>query len=308
MKRAAGIPLSSTPATTGGGTKIPRDSVQLTDPKLKRKRVVIIGAGFAGLQVVRGLARAPVDVVVIDRENHHVFQPLLYQVATAGLSATSIAVPIRSVLRKQSNARVLLAEATAVDLPNRTLQLGDGDQLDYDYLVVAAGAESHYFGRDEWAENATGLKNVRDALSIREQLLGAFERAEREPDDRKRAALLTAVVIGGGPTGVELAGAISDLGREVVARECPRIDPEDVRVILVEMAERVLTPFDARLSAEAKRQLEELGVEVRLGTPVTEVDDHGVSTDAGRIDAATVCWASGVKPAGLTGAVPRDRS
>ncbi|MFW5920902.1 MAG: NAD(P)/FAD-dependent oxidoreductase [Polyangiales bacterium] len=265
----------------------------------ERRQVVIIGGGFGGLQAARALRDAPVSVTLVDRENHHLFQPLLYQVATAGLSPGEIATPIRSVFRREGAIRTLLGEVVGVDADEREVLLENGERLPYDYLIVAAGAKTNYFGNDEWAEHAHGLKTVRDALRLRERILMMFEAAEREPDPERRRSLLQFVVIGGGPTGVELAGAISELGRRVLAKDFRSLDPEDVRVVLLEMADRVLLPFDEKLSHSAQRQLEELRVEVRTGARVTEVSERGVTIGDELLPASVVCWAPGVRPVSL---------
>ncbi|MFO0697008.1 MAG: NAD(P)/FAD-dependent oxidoreductase [Polyangiales bacterium] len=262
-----------------------------------RPRVVIVGGGFGGLSAATELAGVDVDVVLVDRENHHLFQPLLYQVATAGLSPSQIAVPIRSIVSEQPNVHVVLDEAREVDLEKRTIALMSGSVLSFDYLVAATGAKTNYFGNDAWAKHASGLKSLRDALRIREKVLLAFEIAEEEKNTEIRRQLLTFVVIGGGPTGVEMAGAISELGRHVLAADFRTIKPEDIRVLLVEMADRVLTPFSPDLSAEAKEQLEQLGVEVRTGVKVSSIDEQGVVLgDGERIRSSVVVWATGVKP------------
>ncbi len=269
----------------------------------RRKQVVIVGGGFGGLQTAQSLAGVDVDVTLVDRENHHLFQPLLYQVATASLAPGSIAIPIRSVLARQGNARVVLGEAMEVDREDRRLVLRDGTSLDYDWLVVACGAKTSYFGRDEWAAHAHGMKDIRDAIRIRERVLLSFETAERDPDPESRQDKLTFVVIGGGPTGVETAGAICELGRQVLAGDYRNIAPHDIRVVLVEMGDRVLSGMDEELSLDARHQLEELGVEVRLETRVEDVGPTSVSlADLSRdgekeaLDAALVVWAAGVKP------------
>ncbi len=275
----------------------------------QRKRVVIVGGGFGGITAAQDLAGADVEITLVDRENHHLFQPLLYQVATAGLSPGQIAVPIRSVLGQQRNVTVLLDEAREVDKENGTLRLASGHVLDFDYLVAATGAKTNYFGNDAWAEHAGGIKSIRDALRFRERLLLAFEAAEVEKDPDVRKALLTFVVIGGGPTGVEMAGAISELGRHVLASDFKTIHPEDIRVVLVEMADRVLTPFAPELSASARAQLEAIAVEVRTGVRVTHIDETGVRLGDEHIASRVVCWATGVKPTSFATmlGVPLDR-
>lgn len=262
----------------------------------ERKKVVIVGGGFGGLAFARELKRAPVDVTIVDRENHHLFQPLLYQVATAGLSPGSIAVPIRSVVAKQKNVTVLLDEAIAIDYEKNRIELRDERFLEFDYLIAATGARTNYFGNDDWAKYAHGMKNLRDAIRIRERVLLAFEEAEVETDPERKKKLLTFVVIGGGPTGVEMAGAISELGRLVLTGDFRKINPEDIRVILVEMAPRVLGPFEPSLSEKAKLALEEIGVEVRVGTAVKDVKEERVLVGDEWIDAAIIVWASGVRP------------
>ncbi len=267
--------------------------------KLKR-HVVIIGGGFGGLSVARGLAHQPVRITLVDRSNHHLFQPLLYQVAMAGLSPGEIAVPIRSVLSRQGNVRVLLAEVTNVDLAKRRVETREMLPLDYDYLVVATGAENSYFGHDDWARVAPGLKNLDDAVEVRRRVLFAFEAAEREPDPTVQRQHLTFVVIGGGPTGVELAGAIAELATFVLARDFRAIHPDATRVVLVEGSDRILSGFDAKLSALAAKSLADMGVEVRVGLRVTAMDEGGVSCGNERIAASTVLWAAGVRGSGLS--------
>ncbi len=268
-----------------------------------RPKVVVIGAGFGGLEAAKALRRSPVDVTVIDRENHHLFQPLLYQVATASLSPGDIAEPIRAVLQRYPNVDTLLGEVVGVDLDDKRVRLRDGDSVAYDYLVIAAGARTNYFGHPEWSAHASGLKSLRDALHIRERLLLLFEAAEREADLDRRRDLLSFAVIGGGPTGVEMAGAISELGRRTLSRDFRRIAPHDIRVRLVEMADRVLTPFDEKLSDAARRQLEELEVEVLTGRRVTNVGDGWLELDDERVVASLVVWASGVKAVDLANAI-----
>lgn len=256
-------------------------------------RVVVIGAGFGGLAAVRALRRAPVEITLVDRRNHHLFQPLLYQVATGGLSPGEIAYPIRAVLRRQKNAQVLLAEATGIDLSQRRVTLADGF-LDYDFLVVAAGARHAYFGHPEWEPYAPGLKDVEDALEIRRRILLAFERAEREPDLARRRALLTFAIVGAGPTGVELAGAIADIARRVMREDFRHIDPRDARIVLLEAGPRILPAFPPRLSAKAQASLRHLGVEVRTATPVTAVGPAAIQAGPDLILAHTTLWAAGV--------------
>ena len=257
--------------------------------------VVIVGGGFGGLTAARALKKVPVRVTLVDKENHHLFQPLLYQVATAGLSPGEIAVPIRNVLRKHRDTRVIMGEVVGVDLDARRVELGDGGTLEYDWLVVAAGTQNNYFGHDDWEEHARGLKSIHDALAVRERILMAFEAAEREQDPERRDELLTFVVIGAGPTGVEMAGAISELSRQTLKEDFRVVDPAGIRVVLAEMAPRVLPPFDEKLSASAEKQLEDLQVEVRTGTPVTDVNERGVRIGDDFIPCSTVVWASGVE-------------
>ncbi len=271
--------------------------------------VVVLGAGFGGLEAARGLARAPVRVTVLDRRNHHLFQPLLYQVATAGLSPAEIASPIRRILRKQRNTRVVLAEAAAVDVARQRVLLTDG-ALAYDYLVVAVGATHSYFGHEEWASFAPGLKTLDDALEIRRRALLAFEAAERDENPDRRRAWLTFVVVGGGPTGVEMAGALAEIARHSLVREFRRIDPRTARVILVEAGPRILPAYPPDLSDRAVRQLEALGAQVWTGTPVTGVSAEGVQLGAERLASCTVVWAAGVEASPLARSldVPLDRA
>jgi NADH dehydrogenase len=274
----------------------------------KLPHVVIIGGGFGGLAAAKALAGSPVRITLVDRRNHHLFQPLLYQVAMAGLSPAEIASPIRAILRGQQNATVLLAEVTGVDLAKHRVTLAGGE-LDFDYLVFAPGAQSHYFGRDAWAEHAPGLKSLDDALEIRKRVLLAFERAERAPAGPERDRLLTFAVIGGGPTGVELAGAVAELARTVLATEFRAIDTVKTRVVLVEMAPRILASFTPETSAAARAQLEEMGVEVRTGVSVSNIDALGLDVGGERLEAGTVLWGAGVAPNPLAAAlgVPLDR-
>ena len=271
--------------------------------------MVVVGGGFGGLAAVRALARAPVDVTLVDRKNHHLFQPLLYQVAAAGLSPAEIAYPTRRILRRQRNARVLLAEATSIDPTARLLRLADGE-IPYDWLLLAAGAGHSYFGRDEWEAHAPGLKTLEDALEIRRRALLAFEEAEREDDEEARRPWLTFVVIGAGPTGVEMAGAFAEIARHTLARDFRRIDPRTARVILVEAGPRVLPAYPEALSEKARLQLEALGVQVWTGSPVTDVQAGGVAVGGDRIAAATVVWAAGVSASPLARSLgaPLDRA
>ncbi|HEY3074304.1 MAG TPA: NAD(P)/FAD-dependent oxidoreductase [Burkholderiales bacterium] len=273
-------------------------------------RVIIVGCGFGGLWAAQALARGPVEVTVVDRTNHHLFTPLLYQVATAGLSAPSVAGPIRHILADQRNTTVLFGEVRAVDLARRVVRLENGDELGYDYLIVAAGTTHSYFGHDEWAPFAPGLKTLEDALEIRRRVLLAFERAERESDPVRRGAWLTFVVVGGGATGVELAGTFAEIARHTLRGEFRRIDPHSARVMLVEGANRVLPPYPADLSAKAQLQLERLGVTVWPGRMVTAIDADGVSLGAERIACKTVIWAAGVaaSPLGASLGAPLDRA
>lgn len=266
-----------------------------------RPRVVIIGAGFAGLNAAKALKSAPVDVTIIDKRNFHLFQPLLYQVATAALNPADIAQPIRGIFRKQENVRsILWAEAESIDLQAKAVVLDDGQRVPYDYLVVATGAAHSYFGNDQWQDTAPGLKSVEDALLIRRRVLAAFERAERDPEHAEEE--LTFVVVGAGPTGVELAGAMIEIAVHALAREFDHIDPSTARVVLVEGLDSVLNAYPDDLKESAKHQLEDLGVEVILGNLVTEVDERGVTlSDGTRIDARTVLWAAGVKASELGG-------
>jgi NADH dehydrogenase len=271
--------------------------------------VVIVGGGFGGLTAARALAGRPVQVTLLDRRNHHVFQPLLYQVATAGLSATDIAAPLRHILRRHANVTVLLGEARRVDTAARKVVLDDGE-IGYDFLILAAGATHSYFGHDEWARHAPGLKTLEDALFIRRRTLLAFERAERETDPARRRGLLTFVIIGAGPTGVELAGTLVEIARHTLRREFRRMDPAEARVVLLEGLDRVLPGYPPDLSEKARRQLVGLGAEVRTGARVTGVDADGVWLGTERLEAGTVLWAAGVaaSPLGRSLGAPVDRA
>jgi len=279
----------------------------------KKPVVAIVGAGFGGLSAARALARAEVDIVLVDQRNHHVFQPLLYQVATACLSPADIAGPVRSILAKQDNVSVVLGRVCGVDAAARTLDIDHGDRrsaLAYDYLILATGAQHAYFGNDHWADAAPGLKTIEDATSIRRRLLGAFERAEMSENPAERDAHLTIVVVGGGPTGVELAGSIVELARAALADDFRRIDPRQARVLLVEAGPRILPSFPPKLSSAAKAALEKLGVTVRINAKVMACDDGGVVIGDERVPAATILWAAGVKasPAAQWLGVEADRA
>jgi NADH dehydrogenase len=263
------------------------------------KRVIVVGGGFGGISVVKALARAPVHITLLDRSNHHLFQPLLYQVAMAGLGPNEIAAPIRGVLRHVDNTRVLLAEVTGAALARRRVFTRECAPLEYDFLVLAPGAVNAYFGHDDWAHVAPGLKDLDDAVEIRRRVLLAFEAAERETDAAAQRKHLTFVVIGGGPTGVELAGAIAELATFVLARDFRAIKPDATRVVLIEGGPRVLGAFDPDLSARAIDSLHQMGVEVRLGARVTQIDADGVALGAERIEASTVLWAAGVRASPL---------
>lgn len=263
-----------------------------------RPHVMIVGAGFGGLYAARALRSAPVEITVIDRRNHHLFQPLLYQVATAALSPGDIAYPVRAILSRQKNARVLLAEAQAIDLGSRQVILKDG-KLSYDFLILATGVTHAYFGHEEWARWAPGLKTLEDALEIRRRILYAFERAERQPDEAERRELLTFIIVGGGPTGVELAGAIREIALQVLVSDFRAIDPRQARVILVEAGPRLLPAYPEPLPSKAEESLKKLGVEVWTNSLVTSIQ-KGSATVAGQtIRARNILWAAGVKASRL---------
>ena len=274
------------------------------------EQVVIVGAGFGGLEAVKALKGAPVRVTLVDQRNHHLFQPLLYQVATASLATSEIAWPIRAMLRSRRDVRTLLGRVTGIDAGARQVRLEGGETLAYDTLVLATGARHAYFGHDEWEPYAPGLKTLEDAIEIRRRILLAFEQAELEPDAAGRAALLTFVVIGAGPTGVELAGTIAELAHDTLPRDFRSIDTMKARVILVEAAPRVLGGYRPGLSDYAKGALERIGVEVRLGAPVTGCDAEGVMLGGERIAARTMIWAAGVQasPAAEWLGAPTDRA
>ncbi len=275
-----------------------------------RHRVVVLGGGFAGLHAAQRLARVPVDITLLDRRNFHLFQPLLYQVATGGLSPGDISSPIRWALRKQRNARVLLGEASGLDTAGQRILLRDGGELQYDTLVVATGARHHYFGNEQWEHCAPGLKSVEDATEMRRRILLAFERAEREQDPLARAALLTFVIVGAGPTGVELAGAICELARDTLRSDFRAIDPRDTRVLLVEGAERVLPQYPPPLSKTAAKSLRRLGAEIRTGALVKDLDATGVTIEAAgervRVPTRCVLWAAGVRGSSMARVLEKE--
>lgn len=285
------------------------DAISLNSPNVPQ-RVVIVGAGFGGLEAAKSLSRVPVEITLIDQLNHHCFQPLLYQVATAALSPADVAWPIRSILSSQTNLRVVMAEVTGVDRGRRAVETAAGHTYLYDHLVLATGATHSYFGHDEWAMFAPGLKRIEDAIDIRRRILLAFERAEIEQDDEERCRLMTFAIIGGGPTGVEMAGAIADTARFALSRDFRRIDPRASRIILLEAGPRLLNAFPERLARYAENSLRRMGVDVRTSTPVTSCHQSGVDTAAGTIGSATVIWAAGVKasPAAQWLDADRDRA
>ena len=273
--------------------------------------VVIVGGGFGGLEAAKRLAKKQVRVTLIDRRNHHLFQPLLYQVATGGLSAAEIAMPIRKFMHNYQNVTVWLAEVSNIKPAEKTLVFTDGQTLAYDYLIVATGATHSYFGNDAWAASAPGLKTVEDAFEIRRRVFSAFERAERSTDPQQRQADLTFVIVGGGPTGVELAGTIAEISRNTLVGEFRSLDPKSTRVLLVEGVDRVLPTFSAKLSASAHKQLEAIGVEIKLKTKVTDINESGVTLDGvQQIASHTVLWAAGVKASalGATTGAPLERN
>ncbi len=272
--------------------------------------LIIVGGGFAGLWTARALRNASLRITLIDRGNHHLFQPLLYQVATAGLSAPNIAAPLRHILRRQKNVTVLLGEVAKIEPDAKQLQLADGSAMDFDYLVLASGATHAYFGHDDWARHAPGLKTLDDALEIRRRILTAFERAEATDDPEERAAWLRFAIVGGGPTGVELAGTLAEIARHTLHGEFRRADPRQAQVLLLEAGPRVLSSFPESLSDKARAQLERLGVDVRTGTPVAAIDDTGVTLGDTRIATRTVLWAAGVAASPLARdlGAPLDRA
>lgn len=275
-------------------TDVIRDEPDRLREETDATQVVIVGAGFAGLTAAKKLKHAAVDVTVIDRYNHHLFQPLLYQVATAGLSPGEISHPIRSILAKQSNAQVLMGDVVGVDLQAKFVELPDRS-IPFDYLIVATGAAYNYFGHDEWKKRAPALKTIEDATTIRKQILLAFERAEMTDDPAMRERFLTFIVVGAGPTGVEMAGAIAELAHRALASDFRHINPRSARILLVEAGPRVLAPFREDLSDKARQELERLGVEVHTGTMVEELHDTGVIANGEDIEAETIIWAAGVR-------------
>jgi NADH dehydrogenase len=272
-------------------------------------RVVIIGGGFGGLEAAKALHKAPVRVTLLDRENHHLFQPLLYQVATAALSPADIAEPLRAILRRQQNTEVILAEVKKIDLAAKQVTTSDGD-VPYDYLIIAAGARHSYFGKNEWEKFAPGLKSLDDALELRRRMLTAFEIAEKTTDDEVRRAAMNFVVVGAGPTGVEMAGALKEISRITLRKDFRHIDSSQAHVVLLDAAPRVLPTFAPDLSESAREQLIGIGVDVRLGTLVETIDETGVTLKGGeKIAARTVVWAAGnaASPLGASLGVPLDR-
>jgi len=281
----------------------------MSDPA-KCPRVVIVGGGFAGLWAARALAKAPVRITLVDRQNHHLFQPLLYQVATAGLSSPDIAAPLRHILRRQANVEVRLAEVTDIDPLARRVWLGADTTLEFDFLLLATGATHAYFGHEDWARHAPGLKTLDDALHLRRQLLLAFERAEAEADPEQRDAWLSFAIVGGGPTGVELAGTLAEIARHTLKHEFRNINPSQARIRLIEAGPRILSSFPADLSAAAQRQLERLGVEVSTGIPVTDISAAGYRIGDAFVASRTVVWAAGVAASPLARRLgaPLDRA
>jgi len=279
---------------------------------MEKPRVLVIGCGFGGLEAARALRNAPVEITLVDRTNHHLFQPLLYQVATAGLSAPAIAAPVRHLFRKQANVTSLLGDAVSIDVQARRVLLRDGATLPYDHLIVAAGSTHSYFGHDEWAPFAPGLKTLDDAFEIRRRILLAFEAAEKEADPKIRAAWLTFVVIGGGPTGVEMAGTLAEIANDTLPGEFRHIDPASARILLLEGGPRVLQAMPEDLSARALQQLQKLGVEVRTGARVTHIDGTHVQVKPGdgaddySIDTRCVIWAAGVAASPLGAQLARE--
>ena len=298
-RRADSLYILSTPLRPTGlvyhsGDRIALTAVRYMMSSNKRPRVVIIGAGFGGLSAAKSLAGAPIDVILVDRYNYHLFQPLLYQVATAALSPADIAAPIRTIFRSQPNVNVVLANVSAIHTERNEI-IAEGDAILFDYLIIATGAKQAYFGNSEWAPHAPGLKTMDDAISLRRRLLLAFERAESQPESHERRRLMNFVIVGAGPTGVELAGSIAELAKRTLAPDFRSIDTRSARVVLIEAGPRVLSQFDETMSCIAHRALEELGVEIRLGAAVTGCDEAGISLGKERIESRTVIWAAGVE-------------
>jgi NADH:ubiquinone reductase (H+-translocating) len=287
--------VQDTANTTDSNTPGTPKNVETASRKLPAvmPRVVIVGSGFGGLQAARALRNTPVHVTVIDRQNHHLFQPLLYWVATAGLSPADISSPIRHILSKQRNTEVLMAEVTGVDVQEQRVLVGDRS-VPYDYLVLATGAHDNYFGHPEWEKLAPGLKTIEDARALRQKILLAFEAAEMEIDPEKVKELLTFVLVGAGPTGVELAGAIAELAHKALASDFRHIDTHMTRIILLEAAPRILSAFPESLARKSQKKLTSMGVEVLVGTPVSEIDEHGVEVDGKYIATRTIIWSAGV--------------
>lgn len=277
---------------------------------MKKTKVIIVGGGFGGINCAKALANANVDVTLIDKTNHHLFQPLLYQVATSELSPGDIAVPLRSIFKHQGNTRIVLGEVSSVDQQDKKVVLSGGDTLNYDYLVLAPGARHSYFGKDDWEKSAPGLKTLKDALAIREKILIAFEHAERETDPLKQKQYMTFVVVGAGPTGVEMAGAIAEIAKVTLRLEFRNIDATKSRIVLVEAGERILHVYSPNLSQKAHRSLERLGVEIKTKSMVTDVQASGLRIGEEWIDSATVIWAAGnaASPLLKTLTVPLDRA
>lgn len=272
-----------------------------------RKHVVIIGGGFGGISVAKKLKKADVDITIIDKNNHHLFQPLLYQVATAALSPGDIAVPIRAILGKRKGLKVLLGKVTGVNKKEKFVSLESGQQINFDYLVLAPGAQYNYFGNDDWKQHAPGLKSVGDALQIRERILLSLEKAEQLEDPKLREPYLTFVVIGGGPTGVEMAGAIGEIAKRNMMRDYNTFSKNETRIFLVEAAPKILNGYPDSLSERARKTLEEMGVRVLLNTPVTDIDHHKVSFSEGAIDTPNIIWAAGVAASPLLSSLETEQ-
>ncbi len=281
-----------------------RNTKSPADTSPVKKRVIMLGGGFGGLAFCHAIDTIRAEVILIDRQNHHLFQPLLYQVATAGLSVPDIAHPIRSIFRRKKGVDVRLDEALQVDVENKNIRLRDTGTLSYDYLVIGVGARTNYFGNDQWEAFAPGLKTLDDAALLRQRILFSFERAELTDDPEERARLMTVVVVGGGPTGVELAGAFTELSRFVLRRDFRRIDPAQTRIVLLEATDRILRQFSPGLAAKARKQLEKLGVEIQLNAKIRSIDETGVTLEDGSIPAANVVWGAGVRASRLCAPLP----